>query len=164
MAMEMKPDRVLRKMAESTNVRAIAEQVLQLQTRDAVRKGEMKALTILQPYAHFIWLGQKPMENRSWETRYRGPLAIHAGKGRSMLDHDDLTEYPEMVFGAVIAVAQLVDCVRFERLSPELQRHEHANGPWCWMLEDVRRVKPVTYRGAQGLWEIDVDFEYLEAA
>lgn len=41
----------------------------------------MKALTILQPWASLIALGEKKIETRSWYTKYRGPLAIHAGKG-----------------------------------------------------------------------------------
>lgn len=40
----------------------------------------MKALTIRQPWASLIAAGVKTIETRSWSTRYRGPLAIHAGK------------------------------------------------------------------------------------
>ncbi|MCR8633468.1 ASCH domain-containing protein [Paenibacillus radicis (ex Xue et al. 2023)] len=40
----------------------------------------MKALTIHQPWATLIALGEKRFETRSWATKYRGPLAIHAGK------------------------------------------------------------------------------------
>ena len=39
----------------------------------------MKALTIHQPYASLIAVGAKRYETRSWATRYRGPIAIHAG-------------------------------------------------------------------------------------
>ena len=40
----------------------------------------MKTLTIRQPWASLIAVGVKTIETRSWSTRYRGPLAIHAGK------------------------------------------------------------------------------------
>ena len=40
----------------------------------------MKALTIRQPWASLIAAGVKTIETRSWSTKYRGPLAIHAGK------------------------------------------------------------------------------------
>lgn len=40
----------------------------------------MKALTIWQPWASLKACGAKKFETRSWETRYRGPIAIHAGK------------------------------------------------------------------------------------
>lgn len=39
----------------------------------------MKALTVRQPWASLIAAGVKTIETRSWSTRYRGPLAIHAG-------------------------------------------------------------------------------------
>jgi hypothetical protein len=37
-------------------------------------------LTLHQPWASLIALGVKTIETRSWSTKYRGPLAIHAGK------------------------------------------------------------------------------------
>lgn len=49
----------------------------------------MKALTICQPYAELIARGDKPIENRTWPTHYRGPLLIHAGKSRAWLDGDE---------------------------------------------------------------------------
>ncbi len=42
----------------------------------------MKALTICQPYAELIMRGVKRVENRTWATRYKGALLIHAGKSR----------------------------------------------------------------------------------
>lgn len=39
----------------------------------------MKALTLWQPWAQLIALGHKTIETRSWSTKHRGPLAIHAG-------------------------------------------------------------------------------------
>jgi ASCH domain len=38
----------------------------------------IKALTIRQPWAELILRGRKPFELRSWRTKYRGPLVIHA--------------------------------------------------------------------------------------
>ena len=38
----------------------------------------MKAITIWQPWAEFIAAGVKHNETRSWATKYRGPIAIHA--------------------------------------------------------------------------------------
>ena len=103
----------------------------------------MKALTICQPYALLIVTGIKRVENRTWPTRYRGPLLIHAGKSKAWLDEvDDLTtgkceriDYDETTgrifdFGALVGVADLVDCIQ---------------------VGDA----PVPCKGAQGLWECD---------
>jgi hypothetical protein len=112
-----------------------------------------KALTICQPYAELIRRGDKAIENRTWPTSYRGPLAIHAGKNRSWLEEGDEAQYPDMAFGAVVATAELYDCVRWEQLPDDLKENEHASGPWCWLLRNVIPIEPVPAKGAQGLWD-----------
>lgn len=80
----------------------------------------MKSITIIQPWATLIALGEKKFETRGWKTHYRGPIAIHAGKQK---DYETCmmlaNRYPDiwhkvtpMSFGAVIATAQLVGCYR----------------------------------------------------
>jgi hypothetical protein len=139
----------------------------------------MKALTISQPFASLIASGEKWVENRSWYTSYRGPLAIHAGKGTQYLDREEIKCYTT---GSIIATARLSACVVRE----ELQRmafhsitngselipgakvtwrqafdHAHTEGPWCWILEDVEAIDPIQVKGAQNLWVIPS--EILEA-
>lgn len=38
----------------------------------------MKALSVRQPWAWLIVNGYKDIENRSWNTKFRGPVLIHA--------------------------------------------------------------------------------------
>lgn len=40
----------------------------------------MKVLTIKEPFASLIKDKKKFIETRSWKTKYRGELYIHAGK------------------------------------------------------------------------------------
>lgn len=40
----------------------------------------MKAISLYQPWATLVAIGEKKIETRSWRTDYRGPLAIHASK------------------------------------------------------------------------------------
>lgn len=119
----------------------------------------MKALTICQPYAEMIVRGEKRVENRTWPTNHRGLLYIHAGKSREWWDEVlHAKKYPRVAWGAVIAIATLADCVRLEDGAakyPWLDDHEHANGPWCWILENVTPIGPWPWRGAQGLFDID---------
>lgn len=121
----------------------------------------MRALTVCQPYAEMIAQGGdlKPIENRTWETSYRGPLLIHAGKSRDWLEPGDETDYPRMVFGAFVAVGDLVACLFRDGPLPwpkryaHLYDHEHANGPVCWILDQVWRLpEPIPCAGKQGLW------------
>ena len=41
----------------------------------------LRALSLTQPWASLVALGVKSVETRSWQTAYRGPLAIHASWG-----------------------------------------------------------------------------------
>ena len=41
----------------------------------------MKVITIKQPWATLIAKGYKEYEFRTWKTKYRGEILIHAGKG-----------------------------------------------------------------------------------
>lgn len=130
----------------------------------------MKALTICQPYPRLIVIGEKHVENRTWSTSYRGPLAIHAGKSRLYLVGGDEAEAQAagdpLVFGAVVALANLADCVHVSQIHsghlderfPQLRDRAHCYGPFCWVLTDVRRLAtPLPWRGSQGLFEIPDD-------
>lgn len=127
----------------------------------------MRALTIQQPWAEMIARGVKRVENRTWRTRYRGPLAIHVGKSRAWMESEDASAWPvrygvpmprldELAFGAIIAVAELVDCVPVEDLSAELRGHPFASGPWCWVLTNAKRIEPIRCKGAQLVWTTDL--------
>jgi len=148
----------------------------------------MKALTVLQPWASLIVHGSKRVENRTWRqpklafvhaaqaslrqthrhfTRYRGPLAIHAGLSREhMCDLDDMLarDLPpghECPFGAILGTAWLVNAVRHD--DQAVYDNEWAYGPWCWILGDVQPLpEPIPYKGARGLWTID-DLAILQA-
>lgn len=65
----------------------------------------MKALTVQQPYASLIASGEKWIENRSWHTNYRGPLAIHAAKSSKYIKSKLLAIYPT---GRIVAITNLV--------------------------------------------------------
>ena len=132
----------------------------------------MKALTIQQPWAWCIASGHKLIENRSWTTSYRGPLAIHAGKTVDKANVPmvtnllvelgvlpDLTaEVPDRhlaVTGAVVAVVELVGiCSDSARCYCGVWG---AIGQHHWKLRNVRPLaEPLPTRGAQGLWDIDL--------
>jgi hypothetical protein len=90
----------------------------------------VKCLTVRQPHAQLIVLGPKRIETRSWATKYRGPLVIHAGKhepahikevplsSEGVALYDALAEatgredYGWLPLGAIIGSCNLVDVVR----------------------------------------------------
>lgn len=127
---------------------------------------EASALTIRQPWAWAIVAGHKLVENRSWRTRYRGPLYIHAGRLDSPQEREKCTaictalgiEIPDvrtLPTHAIIATAQLVDVVNIENA----ETSPWASGPWCWILSNVQPITPVPMRGALKLWHpLNIDF------
>ena len=94
----------------------------------------MKGLTLTQPWATLIAIGAKRIETHSWQTSYRGLLAIHAGQGlgpvggmkglhrlcgrepfASVLAANGYSAHLMPAWGlprgCIVAVARLIDCV-----------------------------------------------------
>jgi hypothetical protein len=114
----------------------------------------MKALTIRQPWASLVATGVKTIETRSWSTKYRGPLAIHAGKvGAAFQMHPEWDAWEALAefwgetdgeglwhecaagegyqegyrtppFGAVIATCELVDVLPISLIDHDAGRTE----------------------------------------
>ena len=74
----------------------------------------MKVLTIKQPWATLIMQGNKRFEFRSWQTKYRGELLIHAGKGIDKEAVKRLANYlpQELPQGEILGKVTLVDCIK----------------------------------------------------
>lgn len=116
----------------------------------------MRCLTVRQPHAWGLISGSKRIENRSRRTRYRGPLAIHAAASRADLTEAVRAQYPgcpgddDLVFGHVIGIVDLVDCVPVADVAGE----PYAEGPWCWLVADPRPIVPVRWRGQLAVFEV----------
>lgn len=118
---------------------------------------EVKALTLHPIWAWLVIHGPKRVENRSWATRHRGLLAIHAGKtrttevaDRAFLDRLNLTPPLTLPVGVILGVVDLLDCVPF---GPALASDPLASGPICWLLANPRALcEPFPVRGARMIW------------
>ncbi len=128
----------------------------------------MKGLTLTQPWATLVALGHKRVETRSWSSRYRGPIAIHAAKGFPGFARDFAAEEraigrcPERLpFGAIVAVAELTRVVPVDTVASQVSALERRLGDWtrgryAWFLEDVLALEePIPARGALSLWPLD---------
>lgn len=127
----------------------------------------MKALTIQQPWAALIAAGVKLCENRTWNTSYRGLLAIHAGSKRHPRGGEEEAEYSARLdavpgcrsLGRIVAVATLCNVLSYEDVPDEFFDEQFAfvEGPFCWILADVtpipEAVQPYV-RGSLGLWNL----------
>lgn len=116
-----------------------------------------RVLTVRQPFASLIIGGHKDVENRRWQTSYRGPLLIHAGLARESLHlcksyakQLKLPPEQEPPLGAILGAVMLTQC----RPYAEMTKTPWAKGPWCWMLEGplLRLDTPFPCTGQLGLW------------
>jgi hypothetical protein len=117
----------------------------------------MKALTLIQPWATLIIDGRKKIETRSWSTKVRGPIAIHAGKKVDRVAAEEFGYDPDKLpTGCVIGVAELTDCFQFTEQTPKDPYGDFTPGRYGFMLENPRGFQyPMDERGALGFWEWD---------
>lgn len=144
------------------------------------------ALTLKQPWALAVAEYGKPVENRTWQTNYRGLLAIHAGASAdryaSFPVRDAQRAYrareaaallagriaPEdrMGFRRLVAVARLAgihhagECADSAPAEGMLCSPWAFHGEWHWEFPDVWPLDPVAcHPGRLGLWPLPDDVE-----
>jgi hypothetical protein len=116
-----------------------------------------RVLSIRQPWAWAIASGRKKVENRTWQTPYRGTVYIHASSNRDanavewirrkvrVIVPDDLPRC------AIVAVAELTDVVTRKRARRFGKWFE---GPYGFVLTNVRPLRsPVRTLGKLGLFQ-----------
>ena len=120
----------------------------------------IKALTIRQLWAELILRGRKPYELRSWRTKYRGPLAIHASAKVDAEDARQLGLDPEgLIAGAFVGVVILSDVRPHTREDARLLKKRRAGFGWfpgnfSWVLKKPRRIRPVKAKGQLNLFKV----------
>ena len=103
----------------------------------------MKALTIREPFASLIKEGYKKYETRSYKTKYRGEIYIHAGKAK-------------------VKEKQFENRPHLKELSNEIKKDEYEYacghyeiGRYAWLLEDIEVIDPIEINGQLGLWNFE---------
>lgn len=127
----------------------------------------MKVITIKQPYASLIVAGLKEYEFRTWKTKHRGELLIHAGKS---VNKEALKKYEQYNLdypaGCIIAKVNLTDCVEIdekmrkvlEKKNPLVYSRVVSDIEWKgygFKLENVKKIEPIYVNGQLGLWDYD---------
>ena len=125
----------------------------------------MKAITIRQPWAHAIVHLGKRVENRSWDTRFRGEVLIHAAKGLTRAEYNDagawiasrlgrceLPDLRDLARGGIVARARIVEV--YAPGGTTRSNPWHAAGSFGFVLADVRPTPVVPCVGALGFWEV----------
>ena len=124
----------------------------------------MKVLSIKEPWASLIMNGTKKIETRSWKTKYRGEIYIHASLSKTKITKPEVYELiKDMNFkcGYIICKCNLVDCIYMtdEYVNDMKTNHyeeyicgHYEVGRYAWIVEDVKVIEPIEAKGKLGLW------------
>ena len=130
---------------------------------------EIRGLTLTQPWATLVALGLKSYETRSWDTGYRGLVAIHAAKNfprdaqRLSQTEPYLTAVnrppDEFPLGVILCIVRIVWTKTTSNVhfvgSPERDFGDFGPDRYAWALEyKVALGKPIPCRGMLGLWTL----------
>jgi len=133
----------------------------------------MKAISVKQPWASLIVEGIKDVENRTWPTKFRGRVLVHAGatlvKFNALVD---ILTYPQFdilkgnvspfignYLGAIIGSVEIVDCVinhpSIWADKTDLETVVWSSKPiYNWILANpIKFDKPIPAKGKLSFWE-----------
>lgn len=144
---------------------------------------KVKVISLLQPWAELVVMGAKTIETRSWNTKYRGELYIHASK-KFYHNDIDLRHYPpfdkyitDEVFnqikcGYIIGKVDLIDtfstndrqfCIGLS--SQEVAFGDYSKNRFGWILDNpVKFNNPIEAKGSLSIWEYDLKEEEVQHA
>jgi len=127
----------------------------------------MKAISYHQPYAWMLANGYLDIDDRTWDTSFRGILAIHASKAFSAHYYQfvrdglgiDIPAQAELGYGVVLGQGRLAHIVKPGEPTDVPDARRAHGGPHCygWQFTDIELFEtPVPCRGQQGLFDIDI--------
>jgi len=133
----------------------------------------MLALSIRQPWASLILHAGKDIENRTWPTKVRGRVLVHAAKGMTRDEWDDAMEfavdilrqrpplpdgktrtlrelgfaYEDLERGGIVGSVEIVDCV------------QQTDSPWFmgshgFVLRNPQSMPLIPYKGQLGFFDV----------
>lgn len=120
------------------------------------------ALSVKQPWAALLVAGLKTVEVRTWPTRRRGPVLIHASRlpddrpdGWALVTDPAVRTLAELA-GGIIGVAELTDCLEYSTPEPfAADAARHHNRP-DWFVPprlfgfEFRHPRPLPFRRLTG--------------
>lgn len=131
----------------------------------------MRALSLTQPWAWLVVHGGKDIENRTWNTKFRGEFLIHAAKGMKGSDFDaawamargfdqnlawrmlDVKNGPAFERGGIVGVAEIFDVIAPTSV-PHIQwsMRWHMREQYGFRLANVRPLPFLPCKGSLGFW------------
>ncbi len=127
----------------------------------------MKALSFRQPWAELVLQGRKTMDLRTYNTHYRGRIAIHASQ---TVEADKCWEYSlnpdHLDVGGIAGTAELVDVIPLDETAYNAHQAAHLagrrwrEGLYGWVFAQPERLPMfIPARGRTTLFNIELDLE-----
>ncbi|HEX2408309.1 MAG TPA: ASCH domain-containing protein [Nitrososphaeraceae archaeon] len=131
----------------------------------------MKCLSLKQPYADLLAFGEKTIELRKWNTKFRGEFLIHASKNIDLQACERLDiDIDKLTTGAIIGSAFLYDVKVYsnqEDFNRENQKHfsiisKYFDGyKYGFLIRNARMFKKsVPYPGKLRFFEVDNSIKF----
>lgn len=141
----------------------------------------VKVISLIQPWASLVAYNEKRVETRSWSTKYRGEIYIHASSNipkvakdlcRKFADLLKIKEYngswlyyiehkaSALSFGHIIARANLVGCFEI-KTNDELNETAYADMGNKWIAIDGNEYHFGDYTPGRYAWILQ-DIQILE--
>lgn len=111
----------------------------------------MKALSVRNPWAHMIMVGEKEFEFRTWQTDYRGDLLICSSANPKIKN---------TICGHALCVVKLHEVYEVTKDNYKdfgLEKSDISDGGklYAWQLIDVRVIKPFPVKGKLNFFNVD---------
>ena len=131
----------------------------------------MKCLSLKQPYADLLAFGEKTIELRKWNTRFRGEFLIHASKNIDIQACERLDiDIDKLTIGAIIGSAFLYDFKEYsnqEEFNKDKQKHfsivtKYFDGyKYGFLIRNARMFKKsIPYLGKLRFFEVDNSIKF----
>ena len=126
----------------------------------------MKCLSLKQPYADLLAFGEKTIELRKWNTKFRGEFLIHASKNIDIQACERLDiDIDKLTLGAIIGSAFLYDFKEYsnqEEFNKDKQKHfsivtKYFDGyKYGFLIRNARMFKKsIPYPGKLRFFEVE---------
>jgi hypothetical protein len=139
----------------------------------------MNVLSLIQPWATLWVCGIKGNETRSWATKYRGRLLVHASASKPAYARDSyeiiietgnevlcghslellnkLPKFDELPRGGIVGVVNLIDVLKTGEVWPnemEFACGNYAPGRFAWKADEGGELDFFPCKGKLGIWQL----------
>jgi hypothetical protein len=126
----------------------------------------MKCLSLKQPYSFLLSSGEKTIELRKWNTKFRGEFLIHSSKQTDVENCRRLRiDDSNLITGAIIGSAFLYDVKKYsnnEDFIKDKNRHFAADAKYLegyrygFLVKNAKKLnQPIPYSGKLGFFEVN---------